>query len=189
MNIWFLSDTHFSHTNISGPKVSSWGSGYRTFDNIHQMNETLFREINDVAKEDDIIYFLGDFCFGDHRRTPEYRNRIVCKTIHFIRGNHDNHIDIYKDCFSSINDVMFIQHGKQKIFLSHYSHRVWPGSHKGTIHLYGHSHSSIPDFGKSMDVGVDSYYKLFGKYKPFHLNEILNIMSKKEIKTVDHHES
>jgi hypothetical protein len=74
------------------------------------------------------------------------------------------------------------------LFLSHYSHRVWNGSHKGITHLYGHSHGLIDDFNKSMDVGVDVAYRMFGEWRPFHLNEIIDIMSKKIISPVDHHE-
>jgi hypothetical protein len=39
-----------------------------------------------------------------------------------------------------------------------------------------------------MDVGVDVAYRMFGEYRPFHLNEIIDIMSKKIISPVDHHE-
>lgn len=188
MNIWFTSDYHFSHKNISGSKVSSWISGFRTFDDHHQMNKTIIETTNKYVKTDDLIYFLGDFCFGDHNKTPIYRNLINCENIHFIRGNHDNNIDLYSNVFTSIQDVLSIRHGRYKYFLSHYSHRVWPGSHKGVIHLYGHSHNSISDFGKSMDVGVDVAFKMFGEYRPFHINEIQDIMSKKIISPVDHHE-
>ena len=188
MNIWFTSDTHFSHTNIAGPKVSKWKSGFRTFDSVHEMNKTLTDTINKYVKEDDILYHLGDFCFGGHQKTPIYRQSLNVKAIHLIRGNHDEHIDLYSDQFTSIQDVLNIQHGKNKLFLSHYSHRVWNGSHKGIIHLYGHSHGSIEDFNKSMDVGVDVAYRMFGEWRPFHLNEIIDIMSKKIISPVDHHE-
>ena len=188
MNIWISSDFHFDHTNISGPKVSRWKSGFRTFNNISEMNDNLFNSINNKVKEDDILYFLGDFCFGGHQNTPKHRSRILCKNIHFLRGNHDDNIDLYKEHFTSINDVLNIRHGKMKYFMSHYSHRVWPGSHKGTIHLYGHSHGSIPDFGKSMDVGVDAAFKVYGEYRPFHIDEINKIMEKKQQEIVDHHE-
>lgn len=188
MNIWFSSDFHFSHKNIAGSKISRWTSGYRTFDSTHDMNKTLVETINKYVKEDDILYFLGDFCFGGHDKTPTYRNLINCKTIHLLRGNHDEHIHLYKNCFTSINDVLDISHGKSKLFLSHYSHRIWPGSHRGKIHLYGHSHGSISDFNKSMDVGIDVAYKMFGEYRPFHLNEIVDIMSTKQISAVDHHD-
>lgn len=187
MNIWFTSDTHFQHKNITGPKISNWKSGYRNFDSIQEMDSSIFDSINSRVKENDIIYFLGDFCFGDFKKIPEHRSRIVCKNIHSLRGNHDEHIDEYSSLFSSLNDNLMVRHGKNRYFLSHYSHRVWPGSHKGVIHLYGHSHGSLDGFGKSMDVGIDSAYKLFGEYRPFHIDEINKIMSNISTEIVDHH--
>ena len=191
--IWFSSDWHFSHKNIAGPKISSWKSGYRTFDSIHQMNDDIITNINKYVKWDDTIYFLGDFAFGDYKKIPEYRNRIACQNIHLCRGNHDEEyhggrdISIFSDLFLSINDTMRFRINNQDFFLSHYAHRVWPGSHRGTIHLYGHSHDSIPDFGKSMDVGIDVAYRMFGEYRPFSITEIIDIMAKKDISELDHH--
>ena len=187
MNIWFTSDTHFSHTNIAGPKISNWKSGYRIFDSVHEMNKNITETFNKYVKEGDILYHLGDFCFGGHNKTPIYRDSLKCQNIHILRGNHDEHIDLYKDSFLTIKDVDYIQHGKNKFFLSHYSHRVWNGSHKGVIHLYGHSHGSIEDFNKSMDVGIDVAYRLFGEFRPFHINEIIEIMKTKSVEKIDHH--
>lgn len=186
-NIWITSDTHFSHTNIAGEKVSKWKSGFRTFDSVHEMNKTLTDTINKYVKEDDILYHLGDFCFGSHTKTPIYRQSLNVKTIHLIRGNHDGHIDLYADQFASIEDVLHVQHGKTKLFLSHYAHRVWNGSHKGVWHLYGHSHGSIEDFGQSMDVGVDVAHRMYGEWRPFHLGEIVEIMKTKTPESIDHH--
>lgn len=191
--IYFSSDFHFSHKNIAGPKISSWKSGYRTFDSIHQMNDDIITNINKYVKWDDTIYFLGDFAFGDYKKIPEYRNRIACQNIHLCRGNHDEEyhggrdISIFSDLFLSINDTMRFRIDNQEFFLSHYAHRVWPASHRGTIHLYGHSHDSIPDFGKSMDVGIDVAYRMFGEYRPFSITEIIDIMAKKDISELDHH--
>jgi len=187
MNIWFTSDTHFSHANIAGSEISRWSSGYRIFKSIDDMNNTIIDSINKYVKEGDILYHLGDWCFGGHYKTPQYRKLINCKTIHIIRGNHDKNIDLYKDSFTSINNVLNIQHGRNKFFLSHYSHRIWEGHHKGIMHLYGHSHGTIPDFNKSMDVGVDVSYRMFGEFRPFHINEILQIMDAKVIVPIDHH--
>jgi calcineurin-like phosphoesterase family protein len=187
MNIWFSSDWHISHKNITGPKISNWSSGYRDFDSTKEMDDTILDTINKYVKKDDLIYFLGDFCFGDHTKTPFHRSRIVCKNIHALIGNHDEHIDLYKDCFLSLNDTLHVKHGQTKIFMSHYSHRVWQGHHKGVIHLYGHSHGSIPDYGKSMDVGIDVAKRLYGEYRPFHLDEIVKIMEKRDVVMVDHH--
>ena len=79
------------------------------------------------------------------------------------------------------------KYGKQLFFLSHYSHQVWYGSHKGVIHLFGHSHNSIEGIGKSMDIGVDTAYKLLKEYRPFSIEEVISIMDKKEVKFTDHH--
>jgi hypothetical protein len=191
--IWFSSDWHFSHKNIAGSKISKWKDGFRTFDSIQEMNDDIINNINSLVKWDDTLYFLGDFAFGDHKRIPEYRNRIACQNIHICIGNHDENyndgsdISIYSHLFSSVNDTMRLKINGQDYFLSHYSHRIWPSSHRGTIHLYGHSHDSIPDYGKSMDVGIDVAYRMFGKYRPFSITEIIDIMDKKEIGVLDHH--
>ena len=180
---------NFGHSNIAGPKVSNWKEGYRDFESLDEMNRTLTKTINKYVKPEDTLYFLGDFCFGGHQNTPMYRHSIQCQTIHLCRGNHDKHIDKYKSLFTSIDNVMWCLDRKDKpIFMSHYSHRIWEGSHKGVIHLYGHSHNSIPDWGKSMDVGVDSAYYLTGEYRPFSIDEIIKIMDTREIKFIDHHE-
>lgn len=200
-NIWFTSDTHMGHTNIAGPKVSKWSSGYRIFDSVHDMNKALTEGINKYVKPGDILYHLGDWSFGGIENIYKFRRRIICENIHLILGNHDSHIarnseikteDGFikpRDLFTSVRDVSRIKHGQNEFFLSHYSHRVWDKSHRGVIHLYGHSHGSIPDFGKSMDVGVDVAYRLFGEYRPFHINEILDIMKDRDMAFVDNHMS
>lgn len=187
--IWFSSDWHFNHTNIAGPKVSSWKGGYRDFDSVHEMNETIIKNINDNVQQNDIIYFLGDFCFGGHHLTPEWRKRIICSNIHWIKGNHDEHAYLYKDYFSSVKDYSSLNIKGIHFELFHYSMRIWKGSHKGYFHLYGHSHSNIEHLplGKSMDVGIDNAYKIFGEYRPFHIDEVLKILNKREIHFLDHH--
>lgn len=189
-NIWFSSDWHFLHRNISGPGRSVWSSGYRNFEDEYKMTNVIIDTINKYVKEEDTLYFLGDLCFKDHRKIPDLLSRIVCKHIHACRGNHDNHLNKYRSLFTSLEDtLLFSDKDGHSIFMSHYSHRVWIGSHKGFIHLYGHSHDTIPDYGKSMDVGVDVAYRLFGEYRPFSLEEILKIMNKKTIEFSDGHDS
>jgi calcineurin-like phosphoesterase family protein len=198
-NIWFTSDTHYSHSNIAGPSVSRWQRGYRDFNSVWEMNQALVDGINRYVKEDDILYHLGDWSFGGIHNIKLFRDSIVCQNIHLILGNHDQHIEdkevkfhddsfIPTGLFSSVQDVLHLEVGKTKLFLSHYSHRVWNGSHKGVIHLYGHSHGSIPDFGRSMDVGVDVAYRMFGEYRPFNIGDITRIMENRDIHQNDHHE-
>lgn len=186
MNIWFTSDTHYDHKNIAGKEVSRWTDGFRKFKSVQQMNEALITNINKYVKEDDTLYHLGDFSFGNASSVREFRNSLICKNIHLILGNHDEEIEDsleLQELFTSVGYVHTGYIGKQKFHLSHYSHRVWPKSHRGTIHLYGHSHGSIPDYGKSMDVGIDTHKD----FRPYHINEIYSIMSKREIHKIDHH--
>lgn len=188
-NIYFSSDFHLNHSNICGPKISQWKSGYRDFDTLDQMNQTILQNINKTVKFDDTLYFLGDFCFGGHEKTPHWRNQIRCQNIYWYKGNHDSYQWRYKDMFIKTRDVDMIEIYKQKIFLSHYKHGIWEGSHKGYWHLYGHSHASAEHWviGKSMDVGIDNAYKILGEYRPFSFDEIKKLMDKRDIHYVDHH--
>ena len=95
-NIWFTSDTHFGHKNISSVHESQWKSGYRNFNNLHHHNSSIVDNINKYVKEDDILYHLGDWSFGGINNVWEFRKRLVCKNIHLILGNHDHHIEANK---------------------------------------------------------------------------------------------
>lgn len=196
MNIWFTSDSHYGHSSISGPKLSKWKSGYRNFNSVQEMNDTLIKNINNVVGEDDILYHLGDWSFGGVHNIYYFRKSIVCKNIHLILGNHDQHIKDKEikfldssfnpmDLFTSVQDVFTGKIGSREFHLSHYSHQVWPASHKGVIHLFGHSHGSLRGIGRSMDVGVDTH----PEFRPYHINEIFKIMDKIPVKFIDHHES
>ena len=96
-----------------------------------------------------------------------------------------------RELFASCKYVNTVKEGGVTFFMSHYAHRVWDKSHHGRIHLYGHSHASLEHeaYGKSMDVGVDAYYRLHGRYEPFSLTEILHIMKLRDVKIIDHHNS
>lgn len=177
--VWFTSDLHFSHTNIAGPKVSRWKGGYRDFHGTHQMNAALTDSINRWVGEGDVLYFLGDWCLGSHRRTPEYREWIACRTIHFIRGNHDRSIDLYAGCFSSLSDDMEVELGGERLYLAHRPLDDWPGRAGGATHLFGHTHNTHEGRGRSMDVGVDAARARLGEYRPFSLAEVLDITKSK----------
>lgn len=188
-NIWLTSDTHFGHKNIAGPSVSNWSGGWRDFDNVHDMNVCLTSTINKYVKWDDELWHLGDWSFGGADNIKKFRDQLDVRTIHIIKGNHDQHIDKNKELFSSVNNYWEGQLGHAYFVLFHYSLRVWHHNNKGTYHCYGHSHNSLEDkpLGKSMDVGVDSAYTLTGEYRPFSIEEITKILDKRNIEALDHH--
>lgn len=184
--IWFTSDFHFGQRNITGKKLSSWVSGYRDFDSIAEMDNTIIKTVNKYVKADDILYYLGDWSFrAGGRDTRSYRSSLQCRIIHYALGNHDKGLDV--TCFNTVQDIIKLPYPPIHIFMSHYAHRVWPAHHKGSIHLYGHSHGSIQDHGRSMDVGIDVAHKMFGEYRPFSVDDIMSIMNKKEVIELDHH--
>lgn len=191
--IWLTSDWHLGHKNIVGPKVSTWPSGYRIFSSIEEMDHVILDNVNRLVKHDDILYHLGDFSYRSSKGIINYRSRVNCQTIHLCLGNHDKEVrnkrERYLDIFASIEERILLKTNNLRIILSHYAHRVWDQSHRGSFHCYGHSHGSLPGLGKSMDVGVDNIYKLFGEYRPISLEEVVQIMNKKKIAFEDHHKS
>ena len=78
---YYISDLHFDHTNVI--KFDN-----RPFKDIEEMNNTIINNWNNVVKGGDIVYVLGDFCFGNTERTNEIFNKLNDKII-LIRGNHD----------------------------------------------------------------------------------------------------
>jgi calcineurin-like phosphoesterase family protein len=217
-NQWFTSDLHYFHKNIAGPKVSSWKSGYRNFENEVEMSQHIVSKINKSVKYEDTLWVLGDWSFSGIQNVWNLRKQLTVKNLHLILGNHDEHITKNKllpnvvsingsyiskdnptivgdpvfsrDIFTTVQNTAFESVNNVDIFMSHYKHNIWPSSHKGVIHLYGHSHSTAEHnvIGKSMDVGIDNAYKILKEYRPFHLDEILNLMKNRNISFNDHHD-
>ena len=202
-NIYFTSDTHYHHKNIVRG-VSEWKDDdnptglqrKRDFDTLEEHDEAIIANFNSLVKENDTLYHLGDWSFGGYQQIPLFRERLNCKNIHLIFGNHDQHIEPsnspYRPLFSSCGyyneltmrvDRKWQQIQKVRIIMSHYAMRVFNKSHHGAIQLFGHSHGSLPDLGnRQMDVGVDT-----NNLHPYHLDEILERMLCRPIHIIDHH--
>ena len=209
--IFFTSDTHYGHTNICRG-VTNWRGENgdvpidttRDFETLEQMNDRIVESINSVVGEDDTLFHLGDWSFGGYDNIEEFRNRIVCKNIHLILGNHDHHIERNKGdiqrLFSSVNQYLRLQvsvypgtklyAGDVDLVLMHYPIASWYNMNDGVIHLHGHIHlPSVKKLsqGKAMDVGVDG-----NNLMPYSLGQIMNIMQTQPIAKLslpqDHHE-
>ncbi len=128
----------FFHTNITGPKVSSWKRGYRDFDSVHEMNCTITENLNSVIKEEDHLYFLGDWSFGNKENVQKAREHIRCKTIFFILGNHDHKQVNYSDYFTWVKPVWEGKINDRYFVLNHFAQKTWNNMHQKSIHLYGH---------------------------------------------------
>jgi calcineurin-like phosphoesterase family protein len=191
--IYFTSDPHYNHENIVGPKISKWKSGYRDFDSIPEMNKKLVESYK-VAKPGDTIFCLGDWAFGREDSISEFAYQIDPDVdLMLIYGNHDKKIKRSKHLQSLFNFCGPVWEGMlegHQFYLHHYAGRTWENSHRGCIHLYGHNHGTIPDYGKSMDVGWDTCNYGHEKYTLYTIDEILSIMKNRDVSfpsDEDHH--
>ena len=191
--IFFTSDQHFGHANII--EYSN-----RPFETVEEMDEHLIKQWNSVVTgQNTPVYHLGDFSLSND---VEYVKKILRQLngkITFIRGNHDR-TEVIRHCFNTDTDgklakvghapwVLPIKHEHQKIVLSHFSMRSWDQQHRGTWHLFGHSHNTMPDFGLSFDIGVDAIAARGMGYRPISFAEVKDIMATKMIETADGHTS
>ena len=157
------------------------------------MDQVILDRINETVGTDDTLYILGDFTFRGGK-PADYLSRIVCQDVHLVMGNHDKRSDYIDNMsaaridvgFTSVQEVKEVIYCNQRIFLSHYCHKVWPASHKGSYHLWGHSHGKLDEEErktnrKSLDVGVDNtvnYNKPFGE--PWSFKEIQRLFNNRE---------
>jgi calcineurin-like phosphoesterase family protein len=203
-NLWFTSDTHYNHSNICSA-TTKWSDSRltRQFNSLEEMNQKIVDNINHAVGENDILIHLGDWSFGGFEMIQEFRDRINCKNIHLVLGNHDHHIQNNKNnirsLFKTVNEYLYLdlripnnkkEIDKYTIVCLHYPIASWNGMNDGVIHLHGHVHLPYElriANGKAMDVGVDGNH-----LKPIGIDEILTIMKDQPIAKlalpVDHHE-
>lgn len=166
MNTWFISDTHFGHTNII-PYCD------RPFVSVEQMNRYMIQQWNAVVKKNDTVYHLGDFSLG---LSPEEVKDIVSQlngNIRLVKGNHDTWNNEkyrnlgFKEVYDKpilVNDFMLLSHEPNAFRLN--------GMY---INVYGHVHNSpMYDTYKNgfLCVCVERH-----NYKPISLQDIELIVS------------
>ena len=191
--VYISSDFHFDHKNICRG-VSAWKdergeisfNRTRPFKDLDEMNNTIVNNINSCVGQDDVLIFLGDFAFNGFENIKKFRDRIICKEIYFVIGNHDKHIKNNKDNIQELfkmlpNEEELIYRGVRSI-LNHYPVSSWYDLNKGTLMLHGHLHLAPNDKftgdGKTMDCGIDGH----PEFRPYNLRrEIYPIMEKRPI--------
>lgn len=202
-NVWIFSDPHYSHKNICRG-VTNWRMSdgsipikqTRDFKDLDQMNAAIVDSINENVGQDDILICLGDWSFGGFENIKEFWDRLVCKNIYLILGNHDHHIENDREGIRKLfKEVGFYgtleMEDGHKFRLMHYPISSWDGLRKGVIHLHGHCHLPTEKRfgdGKRMDVGMDGH----PEFRPYNVRkEIIPIMKKipvgSELGQDDHH--
>ena len=167
MKIWFTSDTHFGHKNII-PYCN------RPFKDLYHMDSTIIKNFNERVKPDDIVYFLGDFCFrntkggkdgeGELHKAKYYKDQLNGDWI-FVRGNHDQN-----NSLKTFIEHIVIHYGGKEIFMCHNPEDANPYM---DINLTGHVHGAwkIKQLNKNsvmINVGVDVW-----NFRPVSFDEIM----------------
>ena len=193
-NVWFTSDTHYSHANlVSG--VTRWRNSdgeipfnaVRNFPDVDTMNELMVDNINRNVDAEDWLIHLGDWSFGGIERISEFREKINCKNIVLMLGNHDHHIQReshLKKLFTHVahyEEMKITQRNNSyKFVLCHYPIVSWNGMREGTFMLHGHQHlkgeSRFCERGnRRMDIGLCGS----PDFRPYHVDELVNILSER----------
>ena len=167
VDTWFTSDTHFGHANMI--KYED-----RPFKNVTEMTEKLISNWNERVKEEDNIFFLGDFCFSGGSQGEEFKAKDYIKKLNgnivFVKGNHDGNNGL-----NTKIKALLMEAGGLEIYCTHDpqdANLFFP------LNLVGHVHnwwrirdSSFGDFKSVMiNVGVD-----VNNYYPISLNEVLTL--------------
>ena len=163
MDRWVIRDTHFYHSKILG-------YCQRPFETVEEMNEVLIKNWNSVINEDDIVYILGDFCFGNKEMLREIVSQLKGRKI-LILGNHDR---LTKGAYL---DVGFETVTKNPMIVDEdfiLSHHPLQGDLGRFYNIHGHKHKlpSEAQFSpKHFDIGVDDH-----NFFPHNLDTVIKAL-------------
>ncbi len=138
------------------------------------MDEVLLDRINSRVGKRDVLYHLGDFSNASVDEAAATRDRIRCKNVFLVAGNHDEHTRVkrrFRRRFLKVKDFLEVKFGDQMVVMCHYPHRVWHHWDKRAVHFHGHLHHYLPDpkmHHLSFDVGVDGL-----GFSPISFSEIM----------------
>jgi len=86
-SVFLYSDPHFSHAGVCRFMRNDGVTKLRPWDNPEEMDNELVRRFNERVGPSDKCYFLGDVAIN--RRGLRVLDRINCKDLVLIKGNHD----------------------------------------------------------------------------------------------------
>ena len=187
--VWFTADLHLGHANIlkycqrpflskderEKASIDPRGDWEVSRDSLRRHDEALLAAINESVRSDDELWNLGDFCWGEHDEAKKYIQRIACRNIFFVWGNHD-HRSI-EAAFQKTMEQGMISVKGQSIWLNHYPMRSWDRRFHGSWSLYGHVHNRLTAFDRAnpeyltKDVGVDAC-----DYRPISFEQLQSYM-------------
>lgn len=130
--VFFISDTHFSHKNIIN---FSKTKPFRPFATIEEHDEELIKRWNATVTSKDTVYHLGDFCFG--ARNIEIASRLNGNK-KLVMGNHDMYSsEAYLKYFTKVYGACQYQN----LILTHVPVHPCQLEHRFIMNIHGHLHT------------------------------------------------
>jgi calcineurin-like phosphoesterase family protein len=126
----FISDFHFSHTNMA---IS------RGFLTIEEHDEFIIEKFNSVVTKRDTTYILGDITMETSK--PYHLLSRLNGTKHVILGNHDKRQHI-KELLKYVDSVSGVVKYKD-IFLSHIPVHPMELEYRISKNIHGHLHEKV----------------------------------------------
>ena len=156
INIWYTGDNHFCHARI----IEYCN---RPFSSVNVMDSTMIKRWNEVVKEGDIVYHVGDFGLGSYDKLKEIFDRLRGRKV-IIIGNHDRSAtslrkmgwEVHKQPFVLDNDIVLTHNPIVDSSIKTYQYIL-----RSIINICGHVHEKWKRKGNSYNVGVDVW-----KFKP-----------------------
>lgn len=175
-NIWFISDTHFGHTNILKFKDKN-GYPLRPFSTVWEMDGYIMDKWVSTIKSQDKVYHLGDVSFtqGGLQRMKDLPGRK-----RLVRGNHDKmKLKTYLEVFEEIYGVRQID----RFWMTHVP--MHPGSvERARLNIHGHLHANkvmLTEMGveKEDNRYLNVSVECLNDWTPIHFDEIIKIANER----------
>jgi calcineurin-like phosphoesterase family protein len=130
--VFFIGDTHFGHKNIVNSEKME---NHRPFATIEEHDAKIIENWNSVVGENDIVWHLGDVCFG--RRTLEIVMPQLKGIKKLVIGNHEySKPEAYAKHFESLHGAVKFN----EFVLTHIP--VHPNQFpRFSANIHGHMHS------------------------------------------------
>ena len=137
--IYVTSDLHLGHKNIIE-------YCHRPFSSVDEMDRVLIDNWNSIVTDEDIVYFLGDFCLGPRDRILKYGQQLKGHKI-LVMGNHDfSRKEYYEEAgFEQVYKKRVIVHFNEFDKTIEFSHKRRPNDQTHYLNLYGHVHDKPED--------------------------------------------
>lgn len=161
-NKWFISDTHFFHTNIL--KFMNGEKRLRAFDSLEDMHEYMIDKWNSVVKDNDYVYHLGDVTFQYNGAFNNLMHRLKGQK-RLIVGNHDKIWNPALICNFEKADLW--KGFKEHNFTASHMPLPWQHLRDGAFCVHGHVHANSLTDPHYINVSVE-----VRDYTPVHIDEI-----------------